>query len=396
MIRAASLSLVLALGLAQPAFAQLPWLRNYYLNVGLWSDATGGTPAGLADFQRLRFMVEPTLGPLGAAIAYEHLFTYTQQTAAGIAAGLATGVAPGGGTWVDLQWDIATEDHVTWRHRFDRINLGLALGSVADVTLGRQTISWATTLILTPADPFVPFDPADPFREYRAGVDAARVQLFPDPLSDLDLILRPSDTAGGVTITAAGRWRGVIQTWEYSLWAGVLHDKPAVGLGVTGGLGSVAVRAEAEFRERDDGAFVVRTAGGIDTRVTLADRDLYVIAEYQHDGLGAANSRDLATLLRSPAFARGELQVVGANVFALQGSYHVHPLVGLSLLTLLNGNDPSALLSPGVSVSVSDEASARAGLFMGVGSDGILEDGVPTSEFGLVPTIFFASLSVFF
>ena len=48
----------------------------------------------------------------------------------------------------------------------------------ADLIVGRQPVSWATTLFLTPADPFSPFDPADPFREYRGGVDAARLRVY--------------------------------------------------------------------------------------------------------------------------------------------------------------------------------------------------------------------------
>ncbi len=396
MIRVAFVSLVLTLVATPPAAGQLPWLRSYYLHVGVWSDAAAGMRAGFADLQRLRFMVEPSLGPLRAEVAYEHVFVYTQRPSASVGTGLGAGVAPGGGGWVDLQWNLVSRDHISWRHQLDRLNLSLAAGSVADVTVGRQTISWATTLILTPADPFVPFDPADPFREYRAGVDAARVQLFPGPLADVDFVLRPADTPVGETITAAGRWRSVIETWEYSLWAGVLHDHPAVGFGVTGALGSVALRVEGELREDDDGSFTWRGAGGVDTRFSVAGRDLYVIAEYQHDDLGAATTQDRAKLLNSPAFVRGELQVLGADVFAFQGSYQLHPLIGASFLTLLNGNDPSALVSPGIAASVSNEASAQAGLFLGIGSADLLATGVPESEFGIIPAIFFASVSVFF
>ena len=53
-----------------------------------------------------------------------------------------------------------------------------------------------------PADPFAPFDPADPFRDYRAGVDAARVRIFPSAFSEIDGAVRIAEYGGSRTTTA--------------------------------------------------------------------------------------------------------------------------------------------------------------------------------------------------
>jgi hypothetical protein len=50
-----------------------------------------------------------------------------------------------------------------------------------------------------------------------------------------------------------------------------------------------------------------------------------LIAEYQHDGFGAASSEDLLGVVASDPFQRGELQVLGRDVLAVQGSYQIHP-----------------------------------------------------------------------
>jgi hypothetical protein len=381
--------------LGAPAGAQLPWLRNYYLHVGLWSEANTFTPGGLGDLQRLRFMIDRRVGPFAAELAYEHLFTYRQRAGAGVGGILAAGVAPGGGEWIDLQWTIATGEHAEWRHRFDRLSVRFAPGDVFDVTLGRQTVSWATTLLLTPADPFAPFDPADPFREYRAGVDAIRLRAFPSPLGEIELVVRPSDTQLGETLTLAARGLGVVGGWELSGWAGVLHDHAAMAFGATTELGKLAIRFEGQLRD-GDGDLVARGTIGLDTRFDLFDRDLYVAFEFQRDEFGAGGADELDEVVFSDAFARGELQVLGRDVVAAQATYQLHPLVTTNLLVLVNGNDPSALMAPAVTYSVSNEVTAGAGFFLGIGQGNVTPERPVPSEFGLVPTFVYASLSVFF
>ncbi len=79
MTRPLSALLLLAAVTAPPAPAQIPWLRSYYLHVGLWSEANPFSRGGLGHLQRLRFMVEQGFGPASAELAYEHLFTYTAR-----------------------------------------------------------------------------------------------------------------------------------------------------------------------------------------------------------------------------------------------------------------------------------------------------------------------------
>lgn len=373
---------------------------GYYLNVATGSLEGPFTPAGVTDFQRLRLMAAPDVGPLHFEVAYEQALELVSDP------GLGLGPALGGSSteinWLPLQWTIEDWDHGSWRHRFDRLLVSAPLGESAEATVGRQTISWATSLIFTPADPFVPFDPADPFREYRAGVDAVRIQGFSGAFTELDFVFRPADTSDGTTITALGRITTASGPWEVSGWAGVLHDGGAVSAGATLTAAGTAFRGEAELRWPDD---VLRFSIGADRSFSLAGRDLYVILEYQRDGYGATDPDDYLQVLLSAPYRRGEMQVIGRNEAALQASWQATPLFTTDLLTTWNMNDGSFLLSPAATYSLSNEAYVRGGFFFGIGADEgrsvtILPEGLslvrPGSEYGIVPSSLYLSLTAFF
>ena len=386
-------AILLALGAAGgpgPAAAQTPLIRGYYHNLPLWSRATPSRAGFFGDFNRLRLMSEPRWGPLSLEVAYEHTLGLNRlPTSPALAIAGVPEISP----WLDLQWNLWEKEHVSWRHRFDRLNLSWAPTGNLDLTLGRQTASWATTLFLTPADPFSPFNPADPFRAYRGGIDAARLQFHPGPLSRVEVVVRPTRSAAGREITALGRGLTTWKNWELSGWAGALFDEPAAAGALSGSLGPLALRGEASLR-RIRGETVFRGTLGVDRRLTLFNRDLYLVAEYQHDGLGAAG--EISPVLESEAFTRGELQVLGRDEAAAQAQYQLHPLWSLSLLWLWNLNDRSSLLAPSLSYSASNEVTVTGGLFKGFGDVSPGSEGQPASEYGGLGATAYLSLSIYF
>ena len=253
-----------------------------------------------------------------------------------------------------------------------------------------------TTLFLTPSDPFAPFGPADPFRVFRAGVDAARLRVFPGPLSEIDVVVRATQTEVGEEVTALGRGLTTWRNWELSGWAGSLYGSAAGAVGATGALGPWAVRAEVVTRARDD-TVVVRGTMGVDRQFQLGRRDAGIVVEYQHDGLGAASVDEYAEILASDTFRRGEHQVLGRDETVLQLSYQAHPLWSLAGLWLWNLNDRSALLAPSFSYSAADEATISGGVFVGLGAGEPPFEGRPfSSEYGASGTTGYLSMSWFF
>ncbi|MGD2135946.1 MAG: hypothetical protein PVF27_07295 [Gemmatimonadales bacterium] len=388
--------LLLVLG-AAPAAAQHPRLSGYYLNVGMGIDAGPFNSSSAFDVQRLRVMGNADLGPVRVDVAYEHVLSLSSSSlagASGFAGGLGT--ARTGGDWLPLQGTIERGEHAQWRHRVDRLAVSYAAGAL-ELSLGRQPVSWATTLLLTPADPFVPFDPSEPFREYRAGVDVARVRFFPGPFTQVEAVFRPTETTAGAvvdtTFTALGRAQTAVGRWELAAWGGVVHDEWAGALAATATVSGAVLRAEGVVRFVNDEP-VLRAAVGVDRSFVVAERTLYMVVEYQHDEFGAAQPSEIPAVALSAPAQRGELLVVSRDAAALQASYQVHPLVSASALGLVSLSDGSVLATPAVSYLFSDEVTLSGGVFAGFGEEttGLL----PASEFGIVPLVAYVAATAFF
>ena len=387
-----ALGIGLLLAAGRSVEAQPGPITAYVQTVPLWSDATPLTDSDLKSFNRFRLSVDQSVGPVSIGAAYEHVATVRRGR---VESGTGIGGVPSGGEALELQWTLADEDHVRWEHRFDRLQVGWSPSAGLELTAGRQAVSWGTTLFLTPADPFVPFNPADPFREFRAGVDAARLRMYPGPLSEIDLVVRPTDTVVGRELTALGRGLTTWRSWELSGWGGALYGDSTGALAVAGSVGSWAVRGEAVIREQADGA-AFRGTVGVDRLTQVKQRDLYVIVEYQHDGLGGANADQYLEILQSDTFNRGELQVLGRDETVVHASYSLHPLWSVTGLWIWNLGDRSALISPSFAYSLSDDSSITGGVFLGIGDDEVTAARPVPSEYGLAGTIAFVSLSRFF
>jgi hypothetical protein len=368
------------------------WLRGYGLELAGATRSSAFGAGGVFDVARLRLETTPRHGPFGVDLAYEQTLSYAGHPGAGV---IALGGGAALGDWLPLDWTGYDGRHTRWRHRLDRLSLGFSAGAVS-LTVGRQPVSWATTLLLTPDDPFAPFSPEDPFREYRIGVDAARLQWYPSPFSQVEVVVRPAAFAAETTWTALARTKATIAGWDLSLWGGRLHDRPAVSAGVTRTLGGWGVRGSFSVRRPGGDSTVLRGAVGVDRRVSVAGRDLYFILEYQHDDYGAASRSALVPVALSLPEQRGELQVLGRDVLAANATFQWHPLLGLELLLLGDLRDGSAVAAPAVSWSAGSDLTLRGGVYLAAGRRARPAGTGIGSEFGELPATGYVSLSVFF
>lgn len=374
-----------------PSEAQLAPLTGYYLHAVAASGSSPFSASGVIDVQRVRLMTRPTWGAARFDVAWETTLSLRSDDLA-LGRGFE-GVEPAA-PWLDLQGHLVDRRRLEWTHGLDRLSVSVQGGEQARLTVGRQPISWATTLYFTPADPFVPFDPTDPFREYRAGVDALRGVMFTGAFSELDAVLRPARAlSGGETWTALVRGQRLLAGWEVSAWGGMLHDEAAGAVAGAGSLGEWGVRGEGSLRRTGDGT-VLRAALGLDRLFELMDRDFRAVLEVQHDGFGAERAADLLDTALSVPAARGELSVLGRDALVANASWQAHPLTAVSLLSLVSLRDGSTLVSPGLTWSLADEISLRLGAFAGIGP-GAEGTGL-RSEHGATPLIGFAALSAFF
>lgn len=380
---------------ADPAGAQSSWLTGYLQTVPLFAGPTPGTEAGAAAFNRLRLTTEPVFGSFAVEIAYDHALSVRQNdTDFSLLGGL--GAVPGGGEWLDLQWSAADRDHFQWLHRLDRLNVAWQPNDTIELSIGRQAVSWGTTLFLTPADPFIPFSPADPFRVYRGGIDAARARIYPGPLSEIDVVVRPSRSPAGDETTALARGLTTWRNWEISGWAGSLYGDAAGAVAAAGGVGAWAIRFEAVVRDFR-GVVTGRGTVGLDRRLSVYGRDMGLVVEYQRDGRGAAAPDDFTlAFFQSPEYLRAEYQVYGRDEAAVQASYQVHPLLSVAGLWLWNLNDRSAIVAPSFSYSAGDETTIAGGVFFGSGDDTATGGRFLPSEYGLLSAVGYVSVTWFF
>ncbi|MDE2754525.1 MAG: hypothetical protein OXI83_18290 [Gemmatimonadota bacterium] len=370
-----------------------------YLNVWTRVGNSVLSPASGSGFHRLRVMWAGDAGPAALDFAYEHTLSLREPGVLGAQFFTAAAGTASGGDWLELGGDLKTVDGIEWRHRFDRLSARFNLGDNADLVIGRQPVSWATTLFLTPSDPFSPFDPADPFREYRVGVDAARLRYYRGAFTQFEVVARPARAGldGARTMTLLGRATTNRGGWDLGVWGGLVHDTFGAAASLSGSVGLWALRAEAAVRDFDD-RLVARGTVGLDRTFPIAGRDLYVVIEYQRDELGAESPDDLVAAATSRAFTQGEMQVLGRDTGALQLSWQLHPLVSASTLFLGSLRDGSFMFGPGLSYSVTQGASFRIGAFTGVGEDATLAGGILRfgSEYGSIPRFLYTSMNFFF
>ena len=374
------------------ALCSVPPARAQQLNGYVQAVPLAGTRDGqISEFNRVRLSSEPAIGPFGLGAAYEHVLMFRRSAEP---PEFSLGAVPGGGEWLRLQWTIARREHVVWQHRFDRLYVGWE-SERFEISVGRQSISWGTALFLTPSDPFTPFSPVDPFRQFRAGVDAARLRFFPSPLSEVDVVARVTRSPAGKEPTALVRGLTTARGWELSGWGGIVYGDPAGALGAAGSVSSWAVRGEAVIRRLGD-RFAFRGTLGLDRRLQLGGRDLTLAVEYQRDDLGAAVPDDYLATLTSETLVRGEHQVLGRDETVVQAAYQLHPLWNLSGISLWNLNDQSATLGANVVHSAGDDTTVTMGVFLGLGDDGATEARPLPSEYGLAGLTGYLSLSWYF
>ena len=217
--------------------------------------------------------------------------------------------------------------------------------------------------------------------------------------TEIEAVVRATEILSGTTATTTTTALARVQTstggWALGGWAGAVHNEAGAAIFATGAVGSTAVRTEVSVRKSPSGGSTLRGALGLDRFFTSGRRDVHVLAEVQYDGFGAGDVSNLVEVIQSKPFIRGDMQALGKWTLAGQVSYQIHPLVGLDALALVNAQDGSTLLSPGLSWSATGAASVRFGAFTGLGDPASLPAGLG-SEYGAIPTLGYLALSWYF
>ncbi|HPI92668.1 MAG TPA: hypothetical protein PLT09_12910 [Deltaproteobacteria bacterium] len=330
-------------------------------------------------------------------------------------------------------WNWVDDHDVRVFFTADRLNVKHTFSSV-DLTLGRQAVNFSQAYFWNPLDVFVPFDPSAFDRDYKAGVDALRMDINLGSFSSLTVVGAPGRKldigygSEGAEVRAEGfgddlwyasalmaRYRTTLSDWDISLQSGKVYGGYQAGAGCSGEAGPLGLRGEAAyFSARGESTAVIPDAGypgglrpvdlvedhfslvlGADHRF---DSSLYLNIEYFFNG--AADDGDLAKgVLRT---AIGETLSLSEHLAGIQVSYEFHPLMTGQASWIFSLSDASSLISPTMIFSVADEADFIAGAMVsygegpekqGAGESAVIE---PKSEFGTYPDVVFMEFKFYF
>jgi hypothetical protein len=223
-----------------------------------------------------------------------------------------------------------------------------------DLTVGRQPITYGTAAIYQTLDRIVPLPPFSIDREYKPGVDAARLDVHLAEATELMLVYalggdeKPSDARMAAVL------RGPVASGEGLLVASLLREMPLFGAGyeidVSGwtlrGEGSVALVPNALDTTP---AFGMATVGF----EHAFDFGLDLVMEANYFGFGANHTRDYPAVLYHPRILNGDVPFFFGSRFAgLFASYPISSWLSANSLVSVSLVDGSVYLYPTLTGSI--------------------------------------------
>ena len=357
----------------------------------------------LAQFLRLRLGLDCHWQEgVDSRIAYEQRAHWYSDATAGSANLLANG-APPPYRITGLDWQI--DDHTdksAYHHEIDR-GFVMIQRPWGNVSVGRQAIGLGRGVLFSAVDMFSPFSPVEVDREWRRGVDAARLEYTLTDTSSAELLGVFGETWEQSALLA--RIRGYVGAVDGEFLLGKRANDTLFGASASASVGDAEVHAELsviDTPEQQTHDFL-----GNDHQAMMAvlgssytfdlGNGLTVLGEYLYNGLGVKHATDLNMRLLDPNFQervlRGDMQVVSQQALALNLSYPVDPSVGASLLLLQNPVDASGLAIPNLSWDINADTRLLASVYLPWGEES--SNGQLQSAYGNTPLSLFIQVGVY-
>ncbi|MBN1124977.1 MAG: hypothetical protein JXA82_08215 [Sedimentisphaerales bacterium] len=343
---------------------------------------------------------------VNSEVAYEQRARWISTSNAGI---VGTGFLPSTteAPFRIRQWDWEITHHdnrFTYNHEIDRMLVAMH-PEWGEVTLGRQAIGLGRGVLFGAVDLFSPFSPLEVDREWRRGVDAARVEYHLSDTSSAEVLGVFDETWEQSALL--GRIRGYIGEMDAELIAGKRAEDTLVGAVVSGVVADAEVHAELALFEtpekvEDGGLFgndhlpVKAVVGGSYT--FDIGNGLTVLQEYHYCGFGVQDTSDITWQLLDPDFQRrllrGDMQILGRHALATQLSYPFNEAITGGFLVLNNPTDGSGVLSPSLIWDMNNNTTISVSGFLPWGEEpkGLMIQ----SEYGMISTSLFAQITMYF
>jgi len=316
------------------------------------------------------------------------------DTALGTVAGFGVSAVPG--RTLDLSIDLVRGEQTRVWNDIDRLAVTFYTGA-ADITLGRQAITWGTATLFPIADLWAQFSPFELDTEEKPGIDAARALLYPDDATELDAVIADGgswrDLSAGIRAS-----RSFERADAYAAFGKFWRELIAIG-GASLLFDKVKLRAEAAIPwDLDDAGFdrprATLGADWIGARLQLS-------AEYHYNGIGAGDDDGYLDQLQDPRFLRGESYYLGRHYLGALAAYAATDRLALSTSTLVNLRDPSAAILPDATYDLGQAVRISVGGLFSLGAAPRPAQRFPVplelpTEFGAYGDMAYARVSFYF
>ena len=321
----------------------------------------------------------------------------------GAASTMMTGVGLQAPEAVELSWRMEDTD-LFLQGRTDRLFAQATVGQ-STIRLGRQAISFGHGMVFNPMDLVQPFSIATIDNEYKAGIDALRVERYFGMTGQITGVVAYAGSWDVEGLTAVLNANGTFGWTDISLFGGMVRSDRVIGTGVASSIGAVGIHSDVTLtvpESDEEDSFVRLTTGAFWRPFDTSS----VTMEYYYQSLGADSAEEYLDFAQSDRYARGELWVMGQHYLSLAWAQEITALSSGNIALIGNVVDASMLLSPSLSISVSDDVQLVAGGFVGVGSRPettsvteilINPDALQVgSEFGMMPGSGFVQMRSYF
>lgn len=352
-------------------------------------DSEGGIHA---DVVRLKWNLR--LGSSVVVEVHNRFQARLTSSAAGLgesAVGFGVSVVPG------RRWDLAStfvdQERLRVWHDIDRLSVTL-YSDFADITAGRQAITWGISNVYPVSDLWAQFSPFELDTEEKPGIDAVRILKYPRGDLEIDAVVADR---GSSEALSAGIRASLSLPWADLYAGGGKFWREAMGLlGISAPIGTFKIRGEGALPyDLDAETFKLpRVTMGVDW---LGGETMLSI-EYNYNGIGATEPAEYIRVLEDRRFLQGETYFLGRhNLGGLASWTPGNDRISFTLSALTNLQDPSAALVPNLTYDIGQATRFSAGALVSFGETPLFEDWTELrSEFGAYGDFGFIMLSIYF
>jgi len=252
------------------------------------------------------------------------------------------------------------------------------------LTAGRQAVTWGNGVLFQPLDLFNPFAPTTVDQDYKPGDDLVEFnKLFANGM-DLQLLgVARRDDDGDVTRddgSLALRIRGFAGSAGWELATARHYGDEIYALGLRLPVGGALLRSDIVATDERHAGWELSVVVNADYSFELASKNVYVFAEYFHNGFGVDSLPDSPLLLPEDLLlrlGRGELFTLMQDYLAVGSRVEWHPLWNQSVSLISNLQDGSNLLQTEFNFQPGDNTQLDFGVVLPLGHRGDEYGGIP-------------------